>query len=215
MHANLVRTACKQMALDKRIAVVKTRRIEALEHLKGRDGLARKRIVRNRHLDAVARRAGYTGVDGALIHGNMPVDERNIAAIERARTDKVLKCALGVVILGREHEARGIAVQAMHNTGAVLALHGTQMVDTAMIDQGVGKRAALVTMGRMAHQATLLGEHDEIVILIANVERDSLGNHIGGIVRLGQIDRNTIAGTHSVLFRQAGLAIDGNGTALD
>lgn len=67
----------------------------------------------------------------------------------------------------------------------------------------------------MAHQATLLGEHNEIVVLIANVERDGLGNHIGGIVRLRQIDRNTVAGSHGVLFRQTGLAIDTYGTALN
>ena len=103
----------------------------------------------------------------------------------------------------------------MHDAGAVLALHGAQMVDTAVIDQGVGKRAALMSMGRMAHQATLLGEHDEIVVLIANVERDGLGDHVGGIVRLGQVDRNTVAGTHGVLFRQAGLAVDGDGAALN
>ena len=103
----------------------------------------------------------------------------------------------------------------MHDTGAVLALYGAQMVDTAVIDQGVGKRAALMAMGRMTHQATLLGEHDEIVVLIANVERNRLGDHVGRIVRLGQIDRNAVAGTHGVLFRQAGLAIDSNGTALD
>ena len=89
------------------------------------------------------------------------------------------------------------------------------MIDTAVVDQGVRKRAALVAAGGMAHQATLLGEHNEIVVLIANVERDGLGNHIGGIVRLGQIDRNTVAGSHGVLFRQAGLAIDTYGTALN
>ena len=89
------------------------------------------------------------------------------------------------------------------------------MVDTTVIDQGIRERTALMTMCRMAHQAALLGEHNEIVVLIANVERDGLGNHIGGIVRLGQIDRNTVAGSHGVLFGQAGLAIDAYGTALN
>ena len=67
----------------------------------------------------------------------------------------------------------------------------------------------------MAHQAALLGEHDEVVVLIANVERDGLGNHVGGIVRLGQINRNTVTGSHGVLFGQAGLAIDYYGPALN
>ena len=34
-------------------------------------------------------------------------------------------------------------------------------------------------------------------------------------MRLGQINRNTIAGSHGVLFGQAGLAIDTYGTALN
>ena len=34
-------------------------------------------------------------------------------------------------------------------------------------------------------------------------------------MRLGQIDRNTVAGSHGVLFGQAGLAIDSDGAALD
>ncbi len=143
------------------------------------------------------------------------MDKRDIAAVERTRANEILKRALRVVVLCRKHEARGIAIQAMHDAGAVLTLHGTKMIDTAVVDQGVRKRAALVAVGGMAHQPALLGEHNEIVVLIANVERDGLGNHIGGIVRLGQIDRNTVAGSHGVLFRQAGLAIDTNGTALN
>ncbi len=55
MHANLMRAAGKQVTLDKRVAVVKARGIKALEDLKGRNGLTGKGIVRNRHLDAVAR----------------------------------------------------------------------------------------------------------------------------------------------------------------
>ena len=215
MHTNLMCAARKQMALDERIAVVKTRGIEALEDLKGRNGLARERVVRNRHLDTVARRTRNAGVNGALIHSDMTVNERDITTIERTRADEILERALGVVVLCRKHETRGIAIQTMHDAGAVLALHGAQMVDTAVIDQGIRERTALMTMCRMAHQAALLGEHDKVVVLIANVERDGLGNHIGGIVQLGQIDRNTIAGAHGILFGQAGLAIDGNGASLD
>lgn len=103
----------------------------------------------------------------------------------------------------------------MYDTGAVLALHGAQMVDAAVVDQGVRKRTALVAVSRMAHQAALLGEHDEVVVLIANVRADGLGNHVGGIVRLGQINRNTVTGSYGVLFGQAGLAIDHYGPTLN
>ena len=36
-----------------------------------------------------------------------------------------------------------------------------------------------------------------------------------GIVRLGQVDRDAVAGAYGVLFRQTGLAVDGYGAALD
>ena len=88
----------------------------------------------------------------------------------------------------------------MHDTGAVLALHGAQMVDTAVVDQGIRERTALMTMRRMAHQAALLGEHDEVVVLVADIEGNGLGNHVGRVVRLGQVNRNAVAGSHGVFF---------------
>ena len=200
MHANLMCAARKQVALDERIAVVETRGIEALEDLKGRDGLARKGVIGNRHLDTVARGTGDTGIDGALVHGDVTVNERNIATVERARADKILKRALGVVVFCREHKARGITIQAMHDAGSVLTLHGTKMIDTAVVDQSVCKSAALVAMGGMTHQAALLGEHDKVVVFVADIERNGLGNHVGRVVWLGQIDRNAVAGAHGILF---------------
>ena len=72
-----------------------------------------------------------------------------------------------------------------------------------------------MAMRRMAHETALLGEHDKVVVLIADIEGNGLGNHVGRVVRLGQVDRNTVAGSHGVLFGQAGLAIDGNSAPLD
>ena len=57
-----------------------------------------------------------------------------------------------------------------------------------------------MTMRRMAHQAALLGEHHEIVVLIANVERDGLGDHVGRVMRLGQVDRDAVTGVYGILF---------------
>ena len=88
----------------------------------------------------------------------------------------------------------------MHDAGAVLTLHGTKMIDTAMVDQSVCKGAALVAMGGVAHQAALLGEHDEVVVLVTDIEGNGLGNHISGIVRLGQVDRDAVTGAHGILF---------------
>ncbi len=103
----------------------------------------------------------------------------------------------------------------MHDAGAVLTLHSTKMIDAAVVDQSVRKGAALVAMGGMAHQAPLLGEHDKVVVLVADIEGNGLGNHVGRVVRLGQVDRDAIAGAYGVLFRETSLTVDGNGASLD
>ena len=103
----------------------------------------------------------------------------------------------------------------MHDPRAVLTLHGTKMVDATVVDQSVRKGAALVAMGGMAHQAPLLGEHDKVVVLVADIEGNGLRNHIGRVVRLGQVDRDAIAGAYGVLFRETNLTVDGNGASLD
>ena len=195
-----MRATGKQVALDERIAIVKACGIKALEDPKGRNGLTGKGIVRNRHLDTVTRRAGNSSVNGALVHGDVPVDERDIAAVERTRANEILKRALRVVVLCRKHETRGIAIQTMHDPGAVLTLHGTKMVDATVVDQSVRKGAALVAMGGMAHQAPLLGEHDKVVVLVADIEGNGLGNHVSRVVRLGQVDRDAVTGAHSIFF---------------
>ena len=88
----------------------------------------------------------------------------------------------------------------MHDAGAVLTLHGAQMVDTAVIDQGIRERTALMTMRRMAHQAALLGKHDEVIVLVADIEGNGLGNHVSRIVRLGQVNRDAVTGAYGILF---------------
>lgn len=65
VHANLMRATGKQVTLNECVAVIKARGIKALKDLKGRDGLARKRIIGNRHLDTVTCRTGNAGVNGA------------------------------------------------------------------------------------------------------------------------------------------------------
>lgn len=88
----------------------------------------------------------------------------------------------------------------MHDPGAVLTLHGTKMVDATVVDQSVRKGAALVAMGGMAHQAPLLGEHEEVVVLVADIEGNGLRNHVSRIVRLGQVNRDAVTGAYGILF---------------
>ncbi len=140
VHADLVGAPRVEVALEQRVALVAAARLEALEHAEGRDGLAGTGVVGDRHADAVARRAGDAGVDGAGVGRDVAPHERDVATVERAQADEVLQGLLGLVVLGREHEARGVHVEAVHDARAVVALERPQVRESAVGDEGVGER---------------------------------------------------------------------------
>ena len=200
VHADLMRAPGVEVAFDQGVALIAAGGLKALEHLEGGDGLAGERVVRHRHLHAVARRAGDAGVDGPLVHDDLAVHERDVAAVEGAGPDEVLQLALRVIVLCGEHEARRIAVQPMHDPRTVLPLHGPQMLDAAVVDERVGERAVLVPVRRVAHQAALLGEDDQVIVLIAYVEGNRLGHDGARLPDLGQLDADAVALRHRLLF---------------
>ena len=66
----------------------------------------------------------------------------------------------------------------MHDAEAVvLALHIAKVVGPAMIDERVHERPIGMVDGRMAHEPYLLGQHDKVVVLEADVKVDWLSRY--------------------------------------
>ena len=76
------------------------------------------------------------------------------------------------------------------------------MIDAAMVYKGIGKRASVVTLSRMAHEPALLGKDDEVIVLITDIERDVVGFNHTGVARLGQFDGNPVARTTAYFFER-------------
>ena len=73
------------------------------------------------------------------------------------------------------------------------------MVETAMIDQRIRKRTGIVPVSGMAYEPALLGEHDEVIVLEANVQRNSLADHGTHFDGIGHLDLNAVAlGQHEL-----------------
>ena len=104
----------------------------------------------------------------------------------------------------------------MHDARPVLALHLSQVADAAMGDKGIYQGVAIMPPRRMAHEARLLGEHDEMLVLVANVQ----GNVIDSLdyatfAATGRnLDVDLIAGHHDALLGR-GLAVNEYATGLD
>lgn len=130
--------------------------LEALKHTERGERIARRRAFANRHARALVERAGDGGIDHAGIVRDDAVHQGKIAAIDRAIADIGHKRQAGGIVFGSQHKARRVAVEAMHDAGAIaFALDIAQMLDAAMIDQGINQRAVGVIDRGMAHKPRL------------------------------------------------------------
>ena len=63
----------------------------------------------------------------------------------------------------------------MHDAGAIaFTLDVAQVLDAAMVDQGIDQRAIGMIDRRMAHKPRLLGDDKQVVVLVADIERYGL-----------------------------------------
>ena len=146
----------------------------------------------------------------------MAVHQGAVAPVDRAHAYVVLQAGGGEVGLGGQHEARGVAVQAVHDARAVLALHLGQVTGAAVGHQGVCQGVVPVAARGVAHQAGLLGEHDDVLVFIADVERDVVGGNDGGRLAAarGHLDGDLVALEHQALLGGGG-AVDQDAAGLD
>ena len=148
--------------------------------------------------------------------GDVAMHERDIAPVNRAHADSFLKKCLRMVVFCREHEAGGIHIEAMDDTGAIGALHGAQVLGAAMPQQGVGKRVVNVTLRGMAHQTALLGKDDEVFVLIADIEGNLLGLQDNGRVDMFlDLGGHIVVGMQGALLGSLNLVVDAYEAFLD
>ena len=109
-------------------------------------------------------------------------DKGDIGAVQRAGAAVVGELGGEVLVrllgLGRDHDARGVLVEPVHDARALDAANAHQAV-AAMEEQGVDQRAGRVARGRVHHHADRLVDDDQLVVLVEDVERDVLGVRLG------------------------------------
>ena len=214
VDADLVRAPREQLAVHERVAVVARAVLEALEHAERGDGFARRGGVAHGHARAVVRAARDGGVDHARVVRDDAVHEREVAPVHRAVADVGHEGVAGRVVLRGQHEARRVAVEAVHDAEAVvLALHVAQVVGSAAVHERVHERAVAVVGRGVAHEPRLLRQHDEVLVLEADVQVDGLAGHgaAGGLV--GRLVDDRVARGHGVPFRH-GCAVHAHGALL-
>ena len=190
MHANLVRAAGFQMAGKARDLPVQ----KAFLHLIMGDGVARALMRRNSHFPAVVRRARKRRIHLAKAGQGRAPHQRLIAALHapvaamgsKLRAEREMR-SIG---FGRYHDAACVLVEAVDNARALFPANTRQRV-AAMGDERVDERCLTIAGRRMHHHARWLVQHDELVILVQNIQRDVLAGN-GGFSGWWHGERNLV-----------------------
>ena len=154
-------------------------------HLPVRHGMAGV-FLRNGHalsIDRVAadggvHRAGI-GAEAAVDHGLVHTRKAPVGELRRERL-------MGEIVFCHDQKAARVAVDAVDDAGAHLSADAGERI-AAMVQQGVDERPVRVAGRGMHNETARLVHHDEIRVLVNNVERDILrrGARRGGRIILG------------------------------
>ena len=119
---------------------------------------------------------------------------------------------VGAIGLGHDHDAAGVLVEAVDDARPLDAADAGERI-AAMMDQRVDQRAGKIACPGMDNQPGRLVQHDQLGILVEDIERDVFALRLGRF-RLGKVDRDNFAGRHLALgFRR--LAADADHALFD
>ncbi len=123
---------------------------------------------------------------------NQAMHQGTIAPLDGMLFELPGQLKVGMIVLGRNHDARGISIEPMDDTGSQLAANPGEVI--AMMQQGVDQRAAWMTGSRMDNHAGGFIDNNQAGILIKNRQGDRLRRSCHRS-RVGQDDRDSLTPT--------------------
>jgi hypothetical protein len=103
-------------------------------------------------------------VDPAAPRTRSPTDEGDIAPLERAVANEVLEPVIGLLRAGHDEQARRIAVEPVHDAGAVL------LPTPGPSGETVDERTARVAGRRMNDDTGRLVDDEQLIVLVGDPE---------------------------------------------
>ena len=164
-------------------------------------------VRHHRHFLPVHRMAADGGVHSAAVLFQVPHHHALVGPGQGVVLELGGELLVGIVVFRRDDEAGGVPVNAVDDTRPQFPADAGEGVP-AVVEQGVDQRAVRVAGGRVDHQALGLVHHDDILILVDDVQRDVLGHHVHRF-RVRQRDAHGLVPLEAGVFR-GGTAAAGN-----
>ena len=80
---------------------------------------------------------------------------------------------MGRIVFGHDQQAAGVLIDPMHDAGTANSTDPGQAI-AAMGQQSIDEGAVVMTGGRMDNQTSRFVKHENVRILVANIEGDCL-----------------------------------------
>jgi hypothetical protein len=138
----------------------------------------------NRHAEPVSRVSADRGLDHARSIRKPTVHQRQVAALHAPRRQLARERLMRVIGLGNDEEPGGPTVQPVHDTWSPSAADARER-RAAVRQESVDERPCPVARTRVYHEPSGLVHHQEVGILVDDVDRDRLGH-----------DRHSLGGRH-------------------
>ena len=122
-------------------------------------------VVRGAGVD-VEGAVGEPGVDNALVFLHLAGHNGHVAAVEDNLVPVVAQGVLRLLVLGKHHQTGRVAVEAVDHVDTVVAARTLEV----LIENGAGG-AFLLALGADREQALHLFDHDEVGILVDNLQQ--------------------------------------------
>ena len=130
-------------------------------------------LVVHRHFFTVIRMPADGLVDGAFLLIQLSETDGTVSSVDGMFLQLFCNAPVCFVIFAGNDRSSGILVDTMYNTGAQYSVDPGQIPAT-VIHQCINQSAAVMSRRRMHHHPLRLIHHDQIRILIQDIQRDVL-----------------------------------------
>ncbi len=141
---------------------------------------------------------------GTLVLLEIAPHEGHVTPRDRMLEELTGQAGVGPLVLGHHQQTGGVLVDAVHQTGTHVPLLKQGKI-LQMPRERIDERTAVVAVSRMHDQSGRLVEHDEVVVLMNDVERNILGDDLHLALGIGHHEGDAVERLHLVtrLHRRA------------
>ena len=118
-------------------------------------------------------------LDDACLLADVAADDGPVDAVRRLCADLFREVEMRRVVLGRDHDARRVLVEAVDDARTDLTVDAGEIL--AVIEQCIDERPRVDARCRMHDHAARLVDDDDVAVLVEDGERDILRQDLDGL----------------------------------